>query len=294
MYDIKFFHGTFNRSARTQPVRYIVIHYTGAGSSAAGCALANCRYFAGGDRQASAHYFIDDANIYEYADPAKYYTWHCGDGHGRYGISNGNSIGIEVCSSGADYTPEELSRLHYLVRLLMNRFRIDPSHVVRHYDASRKACPWPYVPNGGDPTEQKWRALHSYITEDINDSDRPAGSASAESHPVLTVDGILGPQSIARLQAVLGSPYVDGVISGQYKPNQKFFQAINPACVTWESNGSTMVRLLQQRVGASMDGILGPGTVKCIQRYLGGLQIDGYLGPTTAKRIQSRLNEGRF
>lgn len=284
MYDVKFFHGTFNRSVRTQSVRYIVIHYTGSGSSAPGCALANCRYFAGGDRQASAHYFIDDGSIYEYADPAKYYTWHCGDGHGRYGISNGNSIGIEVCSSGADYTAEELSRLHYLVRLLMIRFRIDSSHVVRHYDASRKACPWPYVPNGGDPTGQKWRDLHSYITEALDDSDRP----------VLTVDGILGPLSIARLQAVLGSPYVDGVISGQYKPNQKFFTAINPACVTWESTGSTMVRLLQKRVGASIDGIIGPGTVKGIQRYLGGLEVDGYLGPTTAKRIQSRLNEGRF
>ena len=77
----------------------LVLHYTGSGSSSKGAALANCQYFGRANRNASAHYFVDDGSIYEYADPKKWYTWHCGDGHGKYGITNANSIGIGVSNS---------------------------------------------------------------------------------------------------------------------------------------------------------------------------------------------------
>lgn len=173
-YAVQTYHGSYNVSRRTQPVSYIVVHYVGSGTSAAGSALANCRYFAGGDRQASAHYFIDDASIWEYADPATHYTWHCGDGHGRYGVTNGNSIGIEVCQNGdRPYTDAEVDRLAWLVRQLMSRFGVPASRVVRHYDASRKACPYYYTPygSGGDAA---WAALHERITseeDELTDSD---------------------------------------------------------------------------------------------------------------------------
>ena len=59
-------HGSYNRSVRRGSIKYIVVHYTGTQASAKN----NCAYFAGGDRQASADYFIDDNGIYEYNDPA--------------------------------------------------------------------------------------------------------------------------------------------------------------------------------------------------------------------------------
>ena len=170
-YTIKRYRGSYNISRRTQPVRYIVVHYTGSGTSAPGTARKNCQYFAGGNRNSSAHYFIDDGYIYEYADPDRYYTWHCGDGKGRYGITNANSVGIEVCQNGdRPYTEAEVERLAWLVRQLMERFGVPPERVVRHYDASRKACPYYYTPygSGGDSS---WRALRNRITREEEEQD---------------------------------------------------------------------------------------------------------------------------
>lgn len=158
-YTINKYHGSYNIVRRTSQVKYIVVHYVGAGTSKAGSAKANCIYFSKANRNASAHYFIDDGYIYEYADPKKYATWHCGDGKGKYGITNQNSIGIEVCINGNNpFTQEEIKRLTWLVQKLMKDYNIAADHVVRHYDASRKQCPKYYV-NGS-----RWAALHAQIT----------------------------------------------------------------------------------------------------------------------------------
>lgn len=153
-YTIKEYHGTYNRTTRTATIKYIVIHYTGSGSSASGNALANCKYFAGGNRNASAHYFIDDANIYEYLDPSEYAAWHCGGGSGP--VYNSNSIGIEVCASPYQtdpFTDEEISRLTWLTQKLMSEYSIDADHIVRHYDVTGKNCPYPYVKGSGSWSE---------------------------------------------------------------------------------------------------------------------------------------------
>ena len=158
-YTIKKKHGSYNRSPKSGSYKYIVCHYTGSGTSSSGSAKANCIYFSGGNRNASAHYFIDDANIYEYADPKKYYTWHCGDGYGKYGITNDNSIGIEVCMNGdKPYTAKEIARLTWLVQHLQEKYGIKDSNVVRHYDASRKMCPYYYAKRS-----EKWKALHKKL-----------------------------------------------------------------------------------------------------------------------------------
>ena len=154
-------HGSYNITKRTQKVKYIVLHYVGAGTSTDGNAISNCKYFAGGDRQASAHYFVDDGGIYEYADPSTYYTWHCGDGHGKYGITNANSIGIEVCQDGdRPYTQKEIKFLKQLVPYLMEKYQIPKNHVVRHYDASRKLCPYYYAKR-----TSAWVELRNSITK---------------------------------------------------------------------------------------------------------------------------------
>lgn len=165
-YPINVYHGSYNIQPRTAAVRYIVVHYTGAQTPKLGNAKANCMYFAGGNRNASAHYFIDEGSIFEYANPTTYSTWHVGDGHGKYGITNQNSIGIEVCQMGNNpFSASEILRLRYLVTKLMKQFGVPASRVVRHYDASRKACPYFYTPYGmgGDAA---WKKLHATITDD--------------------------------------------------------------------------------------------------------------------------------
>lgn len=153
--QINKYHGNYNLSKRNGSIQYICVHYT-AGT---GSALNNCKYFAGGNRNASADYFIDDAGIWEYNDPASgYYTWAVGDGGGKYGITNANSVNIEVVNTGGAFTEKQIGYLTELVSHLMATYGVPASRVVRHYDASRKSCPLYYV------DASRWNALHARIT----------------------------------------------------------------------------------------------------------------------------------
>lgn len=286
-------HGTLNIVPRTGTIKYIVVHYTGSGTSKAGSAKANCIYFSRGYRAASAHYFIDDSGIWEYAEPSKSATWHVGDGRGRYGITNQNSIGIEVCNNGGPYTRTEIGYLTTLVQQLMGTYGVPASRVVRHYDASRKACPYPYAPNGEDPTGAKWAALHKVITggkPSAKPQTKPAPKAKAAK---LDIDGYFGSATIKALQRYLGT-VVDGVISSQYAPNKRY---VPSATVGWEwsyrARGSLCVKALQRKTGVFADGIWGKATSRAVQRWL-GVDADGYFGPQSAKALQRKLNSALY
>lgn len=135
-------------------LKYLVIHYTASEAPAKN----NCIYFGGGNRGASADYFIDrDGAAYKFnKDHKKWYSWHCGDGHGAYGITNANSIGVEVVSAGGDFTAAQIKTLKALIRYMRKYYGRDLK-VVRHYDASRKHCPAPYA--GSAAKDKKWAAL---------------------------------------------------------------------------------------------------------------------------------------
>lgn len=160
-------HGGENLSRRNGSIQYICIHYT-AGT---GSALNNCKYFAAANRNASADYFIDNNGIWEYNDPASgYFSWAVGDGGGKYGITNANSISIEVVSAGEPFSAAEIGYLQELVPYLMGKFGVPAERVVRHYDASRKRCPAPYIDAAA------WNTLHAQITGAVAPSVQPATS----------------------------------------------------------------------------------------------------------------------
>lgn len=130
----------YNRSKRSSAIKYIVIHDTGNKSKGAN-ASSHFNYFNGGDRQSSADFFVDSEQIIQINDYKKYYTYQCGDGRGKYGITNANSIGIEICvNSDGDYQKAYKSAIE-LTKYLMKDLNIPIERVVRHYDASRKNCP---------------------------------------------------------------------------------------------------------------------------------------------------------
>ena len=138
----------YNRSNRGgTPIKYIVVHDTGNPSRGAN-ATAHYNYFNGGDRSSSADFFVDDTQILCVNDYYKFYTWHCGDGHGKYGITNRNSVGIEFCINVDSDRNKTLERTAQLVRELMQELNIPIDRVVRHYDASRKNCPQSMSGNG--------------------------------------------------------------------------------------------------------------------------------------------------
>lgn len=134
-------------SKRPGGIKYIVIHDTGNPGRFAG-ALTHKKYFMTTSRKASADYVVDDQRIIQLNDWRQYYTWHCGDGRGKYGIRNDNSIGIEMCIDSTGDIRKTTDKTLALTADLMEQLNIDLDHVVRHYDASRKICPSHMQANG--------------------------------------------------------------------------------------------------------------------------------------------------
>ena len=177
------------RAGRTQPVRYIVMHYT---ANTGDTARNNCDYYHRvGGLQASAHYFCDEYGAMQSVlecDTA----WHCGArAYSHPECRNANSFGFEMCSrkraDGSYYIkPETVANAAALAREIMQRDGIDTDHVLRHYDVTGKRCPMPWV---DDPAQ--WTAFLAMLTPEhpneeeeepmtryIKIDDVPAGARS--------------------------------------------------------------------------------------------------------------------
>lgn len=146
---------TANLTRCHRTIRYIVVHYTAGASSAAGSARGVQKLFCKAKHQASADFVVDDAEIVQCnPDLPAYYCWAVGDGKGAYGVTNTNSVSIEMCSTlrkdtssskpnheGWSLSLAVLKHTADLVRYLMKKYNVPKERVIRHYDASRKACP---------------------------------------------------------------------------------------------------------------------------------------------------------
>ena len=151
-------------------IKYIVIHWVGAASSAKN----NADYFYSADRSASAHYFVDDKEIWQ-SVLDKNAAWAVGGGpldqaspYAKYGkkyfnkCTNSNSISIEMCckknSQGKLYiTDETIELTAELVQMLQKKYSISDKNVIRHFDVNGKLCPGTHI------EELKWEKLHSKL-----------------------------------------------------------------------------------------------------------------------------------
>lgn len=144
--EIKDYLTTRNRTkSSNRKIEYIVIHYVGAVSSA----LNNAKYFKTIYRGASAHYFVDEKDIYRVVED-KDIAWHCGaKTYNHAKCRNTNSIGIEMCcfnnNGKLDVSEKVVERTAELVRELMAKYNIQLMNVLRHYDVTGKNCPAPFV-----------------------------------------------------------------------------------------------------------------------------------------------------
>lgn len=157
------------RAGRTQPVRYIVMHYTANNGDTA---RNNCDYYHRvGGLQASAHYFCDEHGAMQSVREGDT-AWHCGArAYWHPECRNGNSIGIEMCSrkraDGSYYIlPETVANAATLAKDIMQRYGIDTDHVLRHYDVTGKRCPMPWV---DDPAQ--WAAFLAMLTPENTTTD---------------------------------------------------------------------------------------------------------------------------
>jgi len=191
----------YNQQSRNgMKIKYIVIHYVGAVSSAKN----NCIYFAGGDRRASAHYFVD-SEIWQ-SIPEDKAAWHCGGGlqdTGRamvggnrgatlHGVCvNNNSIGIELCCHRKNGkivpTPTAIKTAIPLVQHLMKKYYIPASHVIRHFDVTGKCCPNGYI------SKKSWAGLHKKLTGKAAEKEKkPAGKKSVDELAREVINGRWG------------------------------------------------------------------------------------------------------
>lgn len=102
--------------------------------------------------------------------------------------------------------------------------------------------------------------------------------ANPATHNVFTplvVDGNFGPASIKAVQLVTYSGHME-LCSGAWNPGDRMS--------------------LQQHLGVTMDGAIGPVTVKALQKHVGAPASgqDGQWGINTTKLLQTALNAGKF
>lgn len=188
---IKKRHTKVNMGGQLGKVQYIVIHFVGA----AGQALDNAVYFEHADRGASAHYFVDSKEIYEVV-PDNRVAWHVGDGRGKFGITNYNSIGIEGCqdtSTGRNawewqFHPETYKQMIALTIHLMKKHGVPIERVVRHYDASRKLCPGNWAPNNW----AKWHQFKKDLQAELNGQNVTVSSPAPKPVPSSEAKGSQG------------------------------------------------------------------------------------------------------
>lgn len=159
-YNIQQHLTTVNKGAKGKNTpQWLVVHFLGA----TGQAWDNAKYFESTYRGASAHYFIDKGNIVQVVEDDRP-AWHVGDGsrsgvgkyngYHRYGATNNNSLGFELCLDTSthssvwhmDFHVETLKRAEWLIKQKQKQYNIPNERVIRHFDASGKLCPgnWQY------------------------------------------------------------------------------------------------------------------------------------------------------
>lgn len=123
-------------------------------------------------------------------------------------------------------------------------------------------------------------------------------SGGGSSRATLDVDGFCGRLSVREWQRQVGT-YVDGVISGQDVDYDEYRR--NVVAVDYDGGGSQLVCVVQGKVGAAIDGVWGPETSRCIQRWLidhgydcGPAGVDGYFGHDSVCALQRSLNDGAW
>lgn len=218
----------YNNSSRNgQTIKYLVFHYTG---NKGDTAENNAKYFNKGNQGASAHYFVSDNQIYQVVEDDRA-AWSVGDGDGKYGITNSNSINVEMCcwSNGTVSEKTENNALE-LGKYLIKKHGISIENVVRHYDASRKVCP-----NWSDNNWSRWIDFKNKLVDKSQESKPVNNPVKGESKLLkeckkhLLNYGDKGTFVALAQAAMKALGLYSGPIDGKYGPSDEkgsFYEAV--------------------------------------------------------------------
>lgn len=144
--------GNYGGVRSVSSIKFIVIHYTGNDGDTD---ESNANYFKNNVVKSSAHYFVDDDSITQ-SVPDNCVAWSVGGN--RYAsykttggakfyqtCTNANSISIELCDDVKDGkiypSAKTITNALDLTKMLMKKYNIPASNVIRHFDVTGKICP---------------------------------------------------------------------------------------------------------------------------------------------------------
>ena len=277
----------FNFSSRKgSKIKYIVLHDTGNSKLGAG-ANNHYIYFGGGYRGQSAHYFVDSKEIIQIIEDSNS-AWHVGDGNGKYGILNVESLGIEMCinpDSDLDITEKKALEL---TKYLMKKHNIPVERVIRHYDASRKVCPEFMKDNDWE----RWKLFKAQLVPQLyrvrESWDKPETQLGAYS-VLITAKSLVDKNPKHSVYDSSGNLVYQGrsvIVTLKYTRLLK--RGTKGEDVKQLQNA--LISLRYDPKGA--DGIFGVGCETAIKLFQknNNLVVDGLVGSSTISKINQALN----
>lgn len=273
---------------------FITVHETGNRAVGAGAQAHANLQSRGNVRNASWHWQVDDkVCIQSFIHTVM--CWHAGDGKGP---GAKRSIAIEICVNADSDMAKAYDNAARLVASIMRAGRPIPlSHVVQHNKWSGKNCPTGLRTGAYGQT---WDRFIGAVSQYVG-IPAPAPAPPIVLPPtipkgpaLLRVDGDWGGKTTGAIQYLLGTPQ-DEVISNQLLR----WKSRNPALSTgWDwsgrvgDGGSTVMRALQVKVGATPDGYGGPETFRKIQQWVGTFADGFFTGPPSPAivRLQEHIN----
>ena len=204
---------------------YIVIHETDNWSKGAD-AKAHATAMKNGNLAGTVHYYVDSKSIYQTLDHADG-AWAVGDGKGKYGITNRNSINIEICVNPETDYYVAVDKAEQLAASLLKQYGWGTDHLKRHYDASRKNCPRRIQAEGRWPEFVKKTAAYMKGQTTMSNTTNTTKSTITLTDKIEAQFPVIqkGSKGIAvsMLQAMLGVK-VDGDFGNDTDASLKAFQ----------------------------------------------------------------------
>ena len=231
-------------------------------------------------------------------------SWGVGKGKkGSYNYNPTAYIQFEICEDNLKdevYFNKAFDLAAEFCAYLCKEFKLDVKNVISHHEAYERG----YGSNHSDcdhwlkkfGKDMNW--FRKKVSAFLNPEEpkEPKEPKQPESTDTITVDGIWGIDTTKLAQKVFKTT-VDGEISNQSSNIKKYHLSISTK--SWEykktnyKNGSMLIKAIQKKIGATVNGQMDKTTIKKLQIFLGfkGKEVDGYMGKDTIKAFQKWLNE---
>ena len=261
---------------KNENIKFIILHYVGAVSTAKN----NADYFYSAYRGASAHYFVDYKEIWQVVEDNDA-SWAIGADKYYTDARNSNSISVEMCcytmtNGNINVAKEVEEKALELVKTLMKKYNIDVDHVIRHYDATRKNCPAPFVKD-----EERWenfkKKLQEQSTEETEEKEEYTDyekrvrnwqdTMNLDYNSNLKLDGSFGPA--CRKEAL------------------EYYLYYKIPTIKNEHVKVIQVNLNRHGYNLELDRSFGPATENAVKDFQkkNGLTVDGFVGADTTAAL---------